>query len=42
MCSEILDNVDKVVVELWLVSYLLMATIDLIVHTWFKLLKFLW
>jgi hypothetical protein len=31
MCSKILGNVVKVVVELWLVPYLLMVTVDFII-----------
>ena len=41
MCSKILDNVDEVVVKLWLVPYLLMATVNLILDVRFKLLKLL-
>ena len=41
MCSKILGNVDKIV-ELWLVSYLFMVTINVIAHMLLKLLKFLW
>jgi hypothetical protein len=41
MCSNILDNVDKVVVELWLVPYLLKVTVDFIIDMSFKLLKLL-
>ena len=41
MCSNILDNVDKVVVELWLVPYLLKVTVEFIIDVRFKLLKLL-
>ena len=40
-CSKILDNVDKLVVELWLVPYLLMVTVNLIIDMRLKLLKLL-
>jgi hypothetical protein len=41
MRPKILDNVDKVVVELWLVPYLLMVTVNFILDMRFKPLKLL-
>ena len=39
MCSKILDNVDEIVVELWLVAKLLMLTVQGVISVWCKLLQ---
>ena len=38
MCPKVLDDVDKIVVELWLISNLLMIGVRVKIHVWRKLL----